>query len=187
MKILGIPGSLRSKSFNKAALEAVAELLPAGAQMTLVDLNEIPMYNPDLEAQGEPPEAVRRFKAQIAEADALVIATPEYNGSYPGSLKNALDWASRQGSPLAGKPVAILGAATGMLGTVRAQYQLRQLCVGLNMHAMNRPEVFIGKAHEKFDAEGNLVNEETRQMLELFVNGLLDWTRRLNAGAMAHN
>jgi chromate reductase len=179
LKILGIVGSLRTRSYNRFALQAAAETLPEGVTMEIADISQIPLYNQDLEAAGQIPEAVRRFKEQIAAADALLIATPEYNYSVPGVLKNALDWASRQGSPFPGKPVAIMGAATGMLGTARAQYHLRQIFVSLDVRPVGKPEVFINQAASKFDAEGRLTDEPTRQAITSLVNALIDWTRRL--------
>lgn len=180
MKILGIVGSLRSKSYNRFALLAAAEMLPEGVTLEVAEIGDIPLYNQDLEAAGVMPEPVRRFKEQIAAADAILFVSPEYNYSIPGVLKNAIDWASRQGSPFVGKPAAIMGAATGVLGTARGQYHLRQIMVGLNMLPVNKPEVFINTAAEKFDGEGRLVDEPTRQVVGQLVQALVDWTRRLS-------
>lgn len=180
MKILGIVGSLRSKSYNKMAMLAAGEMLPEGVTLEIAEIGDIPLYNGDVEAAGQIPEPVTRLKGQIAAADAVLIASPEYNYSIPGALKNALDWASRQGSPLIGKPAAIMGVSTGTLGTARMQYHLRQVLVSQNMLTINKPEVFINQAASKFDAEGRLTDETTRQMVGQLVQALIDWTNRLS-------
>jgi chromate reductase len=155
--------------------------MPAGGTLDTFDLAGIPLYNGDVEAQGMPP-AVQEFKVAIRAADALLIVTPEYNYSVPGVLKNAIDWASRppNDSPLDGKPVALMGASMGGFGTVRSQMTLRQVCVFTNMLPLNRPEVLISAAHEKFDADGRLMDERTRQAIQNLLAALLAWTRRLN-------
>ncbi len=129
------------------------------------------------------PDAVKHFKARIAAADALLIATPEYNHSIPGLLKNAIDWASRppKESVLNGKPVAIMGATGGLWGTIRAQMALRQICVYTNMLPINKPEVLIARAGEKFDGAGRLIDETTREMIRAQLEALLVWTNRLRA------
>jgi chromate reductase len=173
IKIVGFTGSLRRKSFNRAALQAAQELLPAGASLEILDLAAIPFFNEDLEAEGVP-EVVASFKQKIAKADALLIATPEYNYSIPPVLKNALDWASRgTGSPLSGKPTAIMSASPGMFGGARAQYHLRQVCVILNLEPLNRPEVFIMGAHTKFDQDGKLTDDYTRQAITKLLEALV--------------
>ncbi|WP_109205553.1 NADPH-dependent FMN reductase [Moorella sp. Hama-1] len=178
--VLGFAGSLRKNSYNRAALQAALELLPEDMTMEIFDLLAIPVYNEDIETEGFP-ETVREFKARIAAADALFIVTPEYNYSLPGVLKNALDWASRPPgqSPLFGKPVAIMGASTGYFGTARAQYHLRQVCVILNMYPLNNPEVFIPFAQAKFDQNGRLTDERTRDSIRNLLLSLRDWTRTL--------
>ncbi|CAA7602779.1 NADPH-dependent FMN reductase [Acididesulfobacillus acetoxydans] len=174
VKILGFTGSLRRKSYNMAALRAAQELLPAGAVLDIADLKSIPFFNEDLEALGVP-ETVARFKEKIAAADALLIATPEYNYSIPPVLKNALDWASRgKDLPLSGKHLAILSASTGMFGGARVQYHLRQVCVGLNLLPLNKPEVFIMNANTKFDQDGNLTDEFTRKAISRLLQVLVD-------------
>lgn len=179
MHILGISGSLRKDSFNTAALRACSTLLPPGVTMSLFDITPIPLYNEDLRAQGLP-EPVQQLREQIRAADALVIATPEYNYSIPGVLKNAIDWASRPPEqPFDGKPIALIGATPGGLGTSRAQYQLRQVFVYLNGHLLNRPEVFISGAPNKFDADGRLTDAATGENLGKMLAALVDWTRRL--------
>src|SRR5246127_526663 len=141
--VLGICGSLRAGSYNKAALHVAIELKPPGMTIETADIGSIPLYNEDVRAQGFPPP-VEKLRRQIAAADALLFATPEYNYSMPGVLKNAIDWASRPpDQPFAGKPVAIIGASAGMGGTARAQYDLRRSCVFLDMPPVNRPEVLI--------------------------------------------
>jgi chromate reductase, NAD(P)H dehydrogenase (quinone) len=178
-KILGFAGSLRKDSYNKALLRAVQELLPEGAELEIFNLEGIPLFNQDLEL--DQPEKVREFKAKIRAADALLIATPEYNYSVPGVLKNALDSASRPygDNPFDGKPVAIMGASIGMLGTGRAQYHLRQSMVFLNMHPVNRPEVIITFAQQKIDQSGRVTDEETRGTIQELLKALIAWTNKL--------
>ncbi|MGH8373368.1 MAG: NADPH-dependent FMN reductase [Gammaproteobacteria bacterium] len=179
LKVLGIAGSLRAGSYNKAALRAAVELEPADMEIEIFDITPIPIYNEDVREQGFPP-VVEQFRDRIREADALLIVTPEYNYSVPGVLKNALDWASRPPEqPFNDKPLAIMGASGSVLGTARAQYHLRQICVFLNMHPINKPEVMIARAADKFDADGKLTDEMARKLIaELLVN-LASWTRRL--------
>ncbi len=183
ISILSFSGSLRQGSFNTALLRAAAELLPEGMTLEIFDLTPIPFFNADLEVKGLP-EAVKIFKNKIAAADALLIATPEYNYSIPGVLKNAIDWASRlpKDSPLNGKPAAMLGAG-GMLGTVRAQGHLRDILLHNNLLVLNKPEVYIARAAEKFDAAGLLIDEPTRQRLRELLTALHDWTLRLSGNA----
>lgn len=180
IRVLGFAGSLRKASYNAALLRAAGEMLPDGMTLEIFDLAPIPLYNDDVEARGFP-EAVARFHERIAAADALLIATPEYNYSIPGVLKNAIDWASRPPgkTPLDGKPVALMGASPGMMGTSRAQYHLRQICVFLNLLPLNKPEVFIAQAHQKFDADGRLTDQPTRQFLRQLLEKLADWTERV--------
>jgi chromate reductase, NAD(P)H dehydrogenase (quinone) len=179
VRILGIPGSLRKASFNRAALRAAQELVPAEATLEIVDLDGIPPFNEDDERQL--PARVVELKARIREADAILIATPEYNYSVPGVLKNAIDWASRPYGDNAwdGKPLAIMGASVGATGTARAQYHLRQSFVFLNVHPLNRPEVMISNAAQRFDADGRLVDPTSRKLVEQLLAELVVWTRRL--------
>jgi len=179
MTILSFAGSLRKDSYNKAILRAAMELVPKDAKIEIFDLEGIPPFNQDLE--NRMPEKVKEFKAKIRAADAILIATPEYNYSMPGVLKNAIDWASRPpgDNSFEGKPVAIMGASPGRIGTARAQYHLRQVCVSLNMHPINWPEVFVALAHEKIDENGRLKDEETREIIRELLNSLITWTRRL--------
>jgi chromate reductase, NAD(P)H dehydrogenase (quinone) len=177
VSVLGICGSLRKASYNMEALRAAIALKPAGMSVTIADISQIPPYNEDVRAQGFPP-TVETLRRQIAAADALLFACPEYNYSMSGVLKNAIDWASRPpDQPFAGKPCAIIGAAGGMAGSARAQYDLRRSCVFLDMHPLNKPEVLIGQAHTKFDAEGNLLDEAARGFLRDLMANLAAWTR----------
>ena len=177
--ILGFAGSLRKSSFNRALLREALELVPEDARLEVFDLEGIPPFNQDLENQ--PPEKVKEFKAKIREADAILIATPEYNYSIPGVLKNAIDWASRPygDNALEGKPVALMGASPGMLGTARAQYHLRQTFVFLNMHPINRPEVMVPFASDKVDQTGRLTDPKTKEKIRELLESLIVWTRRL--------
>lgn len=180
MKIVALSGSLRRASLNTAAVRAAQELAPAGTVIEIAEIGGLPHYDDDLRAAGYP-AGVQRFRDQLAGADALLIVTPEYNYSIPGVLKNAIDWASRPPSqPFDGKAVAIMGASPGLLGTARAQYQLRQMLVFLNAHPINKPEVMIGQAAAKFDAEGRLVDEATRDMIRQMLASLTAWAQRLN-------
>lgn len=179
LSILGFAGSLRQGSYNRAILRAAQEMVPAEAKLEIFDLAGIPPFNQDLENQ--PAEKVTEFKAAIRAADALLIVTPEYNYSMPGVLKNALDCASRPygDNALDGKPVAIMGASVGMLGTARAQYHLRQSCVFLNMHPLNRPEVMVPFVQEKIDDQGRLTDPATRAKIAELLEALVIWARRL--------
>ena len=178
-----ISGSLRSGSYNTAALRAAAEMAPEGVTIVEEGLADIPIYNEDLKAAGFP-AAVSRLQAAIASADAVLIATPEYNYSVSGVLKNAIDWVSRTDpQPFANKPVAIMGASPGALGTARAQYDLRKMFVYLDAHLLNKPEVMISAAHTRFDADGKLTDEATRKFLASLLTALRDWTQRLRTNA----
>jgi chromate reductase len=179
IKILAFAGSLRKGSYNKALVRAAVELAPENVMIEVFDLEGIPPYNQDLE--NTPPQKVTEFKEKIRSADALLIATPEYNYSIPGVLKNAIDCASRpyQGNPFEGKPVAIMSASIGKLGGARAQYHLRQSFVFLNMHPVNKPEVMLSSAAENVDADGRLTNEQTRTLIKQLLEALVTWTNRL--------
>lgn len=181
--VLGFAGSLRKSSANRGLLRAAAELLPKDVTLEIFDLTPIPLYNWDVEAAGTP-EPVKLFRERIAAADALLIATPEYNYSFPGVLKNAIDWASRppRDTPLAGKPIAMMGAGGGA-GTARAQMALRQVAVFTNMLPLNKPEVMVQQAFEKFDSDGNLTDETVRPRIQALLEALAAWTRRLRGEA----
>jgi chromate reductase len=179
VRILGFVGSLRRGSYNKALMRAAVELTPEDAAIEVFDLEGIPPFNQDLENQ--PPQVVKEFKAKIRQADAILIASPEYNYSVPGVLKNAIDWASRPHGDNAfeGKPVAAMSASIGHLGGARAQYHLRQSFVFLDMHPLNRPEVMMPFAADNVDADGNVTNEQTRQLIRKLLEALVQWTRKL--------
>ena len=179
IRILGIAGSLRRKSYNRAALRAAQQLVPEDAVLDVFELDGIPVFSEDDERR--PPTKVVEFKKRIREADAILFVTPEYNYSIPGVLKNSIDWASRPygDSAWTDKPAAIMGASVGTLGTARAQYHLRQVFVFLNVHAINQPEVMIGNAAQNFDAEGNLTNESTKNLIRQLLTNLVTRTRGL--------
>jgi chromate reductase len=179
VKVLGFAGSLRKGSFNRMLLRAAAEVAPPDVELEIFEIQGIPPFNQDLE--NEPHEKVREFKEKVKAADAILIATPEYNYSVPGVLKNALDVASRPygTNPFEGKPVAIMGASIGMLGTARAQYHLRQTMVFFNCFVLNRPEIMVPFAEQKFDASGNLTDDRTKQLIGDLLTELATWTRRL--------
>jgi chromate reductase len=182
VKILGIAGSLRRGSYNRAALRAAQALVPAGAELEIFELDGIPGFNQDEEQNL--PAKVAELKARVRAADAILVATPEYNYSIPGVLKNAIDWASRPYGNNAwdGKPVAVMGASVGLLGTARAQYHLRQCFINLNMYPLNQPEVMIANAAERFDAAGNLTDEKVKDRIRELLSSLVLWTRQLQKG-----
>jgi chromate reductase len=185
LTILGIAGSLRKNSYNRAALRAAQQLVPEGAKLEIFELEGIPMFNQDEEQN--PPDKVKQLKARIRAADAILLVTPEYNYSIPGVLKNAIDWASRPYGDNAwqGKPVALMGASVGPLGTSRAQYHLRQVFVFLDMLPLNKPEVMIGNASQRFDEAGNLVDPETRKRIRGLLESLVSWARYHQRGSGA--
>ena len=176
--ILGFAGSLRRQSYNKAILAVATETVPDDASLEVFDLEGIPPFNQDLELQ--PSDKVKEFKARIRAADAILIATPEYNYSIPGVLRNAIDWASRPYGDNAfdGKPVAVMGASIGTLGTARAQYDLRRSFVFLNMLPLNQPEVMVSSAQDKVDSKGRVTDENTRKKIRELLESLVAWTRR---------
>ncbi len=181
LNILGFAGSLRKDSYNKALLRAAAGQMPKDTNLEIFDLEGIPPFNQDLEKT--PPERVKEFKAKIRLADAILIATPEHNYSIPGALKNAIDWASRPygDNAFEGKPVAMMSASIGMLGGARAQYHLRQVFVFLNMHPLNLPEVFVSFAHQKFDENGKLTDDKTKEFISQLLVALVAWTKKLGS------
>ena len=179
LSILGLSGSLRKDSYNTALLRAAQGLMPAGASLTIADLAPVPLYNGDIEANSGIPAAVEELRAKIRAADAVLIATPEYNGSFSAALKNALDWASRPPHPaFAGKPVAILGASMGAFGTVRAQAHLRDVLTMLDARLVNTPQVFVGAAHEKIEA-GVLKDKPALDFIKTLLDNLVAWTHQL--------
>lgn len=179
VNILGFAGSLRKDSYNRALLREAAKLVPAGARLEIFDLEGIPPFNEELEQSM--PDKVKEFKAKVKAADAILIATPEYNYSIPGVLKNAIDWASRPhpDNSFAGKPVALMSASTGILGGARAQYHLRQVFVFLDMYPVNKPEIFVTFAYSKFDEKGNLTDETAKKLIGELLENLVAWTKKL--------
>jgi chromate reductase len=179
LHVLGISGSLRKNSYNTALLTTAMDLMPPGMQLEIFDLSPIPMFNQDDEAPF--PKAVADFRLRLAQADALLIATPEYNASITGALKNALDWASRPPQqPLNGKPVAILGASTGNFGTLRAQLHLRQILTHVGALTLAKPEVLVARAGQAFAPDGELVDEAARGFLRDLLAALAEWTLRVS-------
>ena len=179
INIVGFAGSLREDSYNKALLRAAVELRPEDARIEIIDIEGVPLFNQDLE--GKMSEKVKEFKAKIKAADAILIVTPEYNYSIPGVLKNAIDWASRPygDNSFEDKPVAVMSASLGMLGGARAQYHLRQTFVSLNMHPVNRPEVIVTFAAEKFDEKGRLKDKIATDLIRELLENLVTLTKKL--------
>ena len=183
IKVLALSGSLRRASYNTAALRAAQELGEGIADIEIASIADIPHYDADVQAHGFP-RAVQELGDKIRAADAVLIASPEYNYSVPGVLKNAIDWISRlPNQPFAGKPVAMMGASMSLLGAARAQYHLRQILVFLDAQPINKPEVFIAQAHNRFDESGRLTDEATRGFIRQLLESLHAWTRRLQAAA----
>ena len=182
LTFLGVAGSLRRASVNRGLIRAAIELAPIGTKVVPFELTDIPMFNADLEAEGDP-RAVADLKHAIGTADGLLIATPEYNHCVPGVLKNAIDWASRPArrSVLTNKPVAIMGASSGRGGTARAQAHLRDGLTYTNGMVLPLPEVLVDLAGDKFDSDGNLTDPSTRQEVRDLLVALAAWTRRLRA------
>jgi chromate reductase len=178
MKIATIAGSLRQASTNQGLIRACIDIAPEGVDFEALSIGDMPHYDGDVAAGGEP-ESVAAFKAGIARADALLIATPEYNYSIPGVLKNAIDWASRPAyqSVFAGKKTAMLGAAYSVVGTARAQSHLKHVLLGMATPVFAYPEVLVGSAKTKFDAEGNLTDAPTREFLGTFMRAFVEWVR----------
>jgi len=179
LKILGVCGSLRKASLNMAALRACGGLMPAGMSMTIAQIGDIPMYNQDVFDAGIPAPA-QRFYDEIAAADGVLIASPEYNFSLPPLLKNAIDWVSKMPKqPFDNKPIAVFSCSQGPLGGARVQYDLRRILVQLWGHVLPRPEVFVGAAQTKFDKDGKLTDETTKKFLTDLMVGLKAWTERM--------
>ena len=179
MDVLAISGSLRRGSFNAMLLHEAAAAAPEDVAVEFYDYSDLPLYNGDVEAAGYP-AAATRMKERVKKADALIFAVPEYNYSFPGVLKNAVDWVSRPygQSGWAGKPVALLSTGGG-LGGARAQYHFRQVVAGLQMYTLAGPEIFVANAATKFDAQGKLTDEAARKLIAQMVVGLRDWARVL--------
>lgn len=179
INVLAFAGSLRKGSYNKALIRTALDVAPENVVLEVFDLEGIPLFNQEFEAN--PPQRVKEFKDKIRNADAILIATPEYNYSISGVLKNAIDCASRPraDTPLEGKPVAIMSASTGRFGGARAQYHLRQTFIFLNMQPVNRPEVMLSDAPHNVDADGNVTNEQTRRLIMQLLEALAAWTIKL--------
>lgn len=180
LDVLGIAGSIRTGSYNRALLRAARELAPEGMRIIAFErLREIPLYDEDLD-HGSVPSSVTALRDAIRAADALLVVTPEYNHGVPGLLKNAIDWASRppDTSPLKGKPAAIMGASTGTVGTARAQDQLRQVFVFTKTYALDAPEVLVGNCSQRFDARGRLTDETTREFVRRQLEALIEFAAR---------
>lgn len=179
--LLGFAGSLRKASYNRALLRAAQEMLPTQVTLDIFHLDDIPFFNPDVEAQATP-EPVLAFRRAMKAADALLIASPEYNYSVTGVLKNAIDWASRKGpdeeAPLDRHVAGIMGAGGGF-GAIRAQLHLREILLHNDVFVLNRPQVTLSRAGAHFNAEGILTNERSRQKVRALLEALAEWTRRL--------
>ena len=179
VKVLAVSGSLRKGSYNTMLLHAARELAPQGMSFELYDLAAMPMYDDDIRTAGYPPEP-QKFRAAIAASDAILFASPEYNYSVSGVLKNAIDWASRAPNmPFDGKTAAIVGASGGALGTARSQRDLRWILSGLNVYVVNLPHVYIGGAQQKFDAAGKLTDQAARDFIKQLLENLRDLTVKL--------
>lgn len=180
MKVLAFAGSLRKNSFNKSLLNEAVKLTPKELEVEVFDLAPIPLYSKDIELVGFP-EPVANLREKIREADGVLIATPEYNYSISGVLKNTLDWISRPPEqPFSEKPIGIMGASDGGFGTIRAQMHLRQIFVTLNSFVMNRPQVHIRDADKKFDEKGNLLDEEDKEKIKKFMESFASWIKKFN-------
>ena len=181
--VVGIAGSLRRASFNRALLCAAQQLAPPSLRIQIEELDGVPMFNADLDG-ATPPEGVTRLRQAVQAADGLLLVTPEYNHGVSGVMKNAIDWLSQplRLSVLDGKPTALMGASTGLAGTARGQTQLRQAFILTNTPAMLRPEVLVGRAQEKFDGTGRLTDEATRQFVASFLEQFAVWIRQQQRG-----
>jgi chromate reductase, NAD(P)H dehydrogenase (quinone) len=186
LRIAAFAGSLRRASLNRALLRAARDLAPDGMKIELIEIGHLPLFDADVEAEGDPP-SVETFKAHLRDADGVLIATPEYNDGIPGALTNAIDWGSRLPgrSPLVGKPVALMGASPSQIGTARAQLHLRQLLAHVHARALPSPELLIARAHEKFDQELRLTDEGTRRVLAGLLARFGRWITREHAAREA--
>ena len=179
LRVIGIAGSLRRMSYNRALLCAAQQLAPPSLRIDIEELDDVPMFNADLDV-GSPPEGVARLRQAVLAADGLLLVTPEYNHGVPGVMKNAIDWLSQplRECVLDGKPTALMGASTGLAGTARGQTQLRQAFILTNTPAMLRPEVLVGRAQEKFDSTGRLTDDGTRVFVASFLAQFAVWIRQ---------
>ena len=177
MNLLAITGSLRKDSFNTQLLRAVKELAPQEMTIEIVTLHGVPLYDGDEEDKHGVPASVKALQEKVKQADGIIISTPEYNFSFPGVLKNGLDWMSRSGNPFKWKRVGVMGASEGAIGTARSQYHLRQNLVGLEAITMPKPEIFVAFAPKKF-AEGRLTDEATKKLIATWLAAFKDWVKR---------
>jgi chromate reductase len=182
LQIVAFAGSLRRGSYNRALLHAARRLAPEGTTIDVLDIGELPFYNADVEAEGDPP-SVEKFKGSLREADGIIIAAPEYNDGIPAVLTNAIDWGSRYPgrSPLMGKPVALMGASPSQIGTARAQLHLRQLLAHTHARPLPSPELLIARAHDRFNSDLELTDEGTRKLLAALLQRFAHWIRREHA------
>ena len=184
-RLLGISGSVRQASYNTMLLRLAGEQLSTGGEMEVIDWRAVPPFDADVVASSGFPAAVMEIRGRIAEADGLVIVTPEYNFSVPGMLKNLLDWISRgTDQPLLRKPVAILSASTGPLGGARVQYELREVLLFMDALVLAKPEVFVGQAASKFDGEGRCIDEDTIRFVALQMKAFSIWIDQVNRMAV---
>jgi chromate reductase len=181
-KMLGLAGSLRRASFNRGLIRAAAELSPEGVTVETHEIGDIPFFNRDVEDRGDP-TPVKELKEKIRSSDAVLIATPEYDYAISGVLTTALDWAMRPPSPLRHKPVGIMGASPGGAGTARGQMVLRQILLHAPAYVLPEPQMLVSNARERFDENGNLTDEETRERMQRFLKALVEWTERLKKPA----
>lgn len=182
LKIIGICGSLRKDSLNRKALNFSKKFFPKDVEFTIIEIGDLPLFNQDLESS--PPTSVNEYREKIKSADGILFAAAEYNYSISAVLKNAIEWGSRPygTAVLKGKPVAIMGVSTGMMGTGRGQYHLRQICVQVDMYPLNRPEVMIPFGREKFEQDGSLHDERTEEKIKKLVDALIIWTKKFSNG-----
>lgn len=180
-KILGIAGSLRESSYNKLLLQAASKLLPQSTQLEIFELHNIPVYNQDVEMYAFP-DTVKVFKKKIEGADGILISTPEYNHSYPGMLKNAIDWASRPygHNSFDGKPTAVISASPALFGGIAAQDHLKQILLALNTRLVTQPAVIVSAADQKFDQDGNLLDPNTKQFMKQLITNLVNLAKQLS-------
>lgn len=182
LHIVGFAGSLRRRSYNRALLAAAPELMPSDMTLEVIEIGDLPFYNADVEAEGDPPSVVK-FKSALEKADGLLIATPEHNAGLPGLVTNAIDWGSRLPgrAPLTGKPVALMGASPGQIGTARSQLHLRQILAQVHARLLPPPELLVAGAHQKFDSDYRLTDEGTRVVLKTLLLRFAHWIRREQA------
>ena len=181
MKILGISGSSRKRSYNSGLLEAAKEMLPDNTTLEIFDISRFPLYTQDHER--DPPPEVRLFKQKIRDSDAILFATPEHNYTVTAVLKNAIEWGNRPAGDNSwnGKPAAIISASSGPRGGVRSQLHLRQILVDLNVYAINQPQLLLGRAQEAFDNDHKLKDPQTRETLKTILQTLSSWTKRIHS------